>query len=124
MPELSRLQGRRILFAEDDYFIVTNMVSYFRGEGAEIAGPAARLQAALQIAKTEPLDGAVLDVDLRGESSLPIAQALLQRRIPFVFVTGYDAGMLPQPFTEAPSCQKPTRPELVADKLLSIMPRT
>lgn len=123
-PPRSRLHGRRILFAEDDYFLVNNLVHHFRGEGAEIAGPVARLQAALQIAKTEPLDGAVLDVDLRGESALPVADALIERRVPFVFVTGYDAAVLPERYRDVLNCQKPVRPEGVAEKLLSIMSKS
>ena len=111
------LKGRRVLFVEDDYFLVRVLVDYFRSIGAEIAGPVARLQPALQIAKTEPLDGAVLDLDLQGECSLPVADTLIERNVPFVFVTGYDGTSLPDPYAQIPRCQKPIDPPTVAKKL-------
>lgn len=111
-------EGRRILLAEDDYFLVREMADYLRSRGAEIAGPVAKLQPALQIAKNERLDAAVLDIDLRGESSLPVADALLERDVPFVFVTGYDAAILPERYAETPRFQKPVEPSAVATKLL------
>ncbi|HVI27296.1 response regulator [Hansschlegelia sp.] len=111
------LKGRRILLVEDDYFLVRGLVNYFEAAGAEIAGPVAGLQPALQIAKTERLDGAVLDIDLKGECSLPVAATLLERNVPFVFVTGYDATALPEPYSKVRRCQKPAEASTVAWKL-------
>ncbi|HVI27640.1 response regulator [Hansschlegelia sp.] len=111
------LRGRRVLFVEDDYFLVRVLVDYFRGVGAEIAGPVARLQPALQIARTEALDGAVLDLDLQGQCSLPVAAVLVERDVPFVFVTGYDGRSLPEHYANYPRCQKPVDPSVVARKL-------
>jgi CheY-like chemotaxis protein len=111
------LEGRRVLFAEDDYFLVRLLVDYFRAGGAEIAGPAPTLKAALQIARSERLDGAVLDIDLRGESSLPVADVLIERGVPVVFVTGYDSALLPERYSGFLRCQKPADPSTVAKKL-------
>ena len=111
------LEGRRVLIVEDDYFLVRVLVDHLRSQGAQIAGPVARLQPALQIARTEALDGAVLDVDLQGQCSLPVAAVLAEQDIPFVFVTGYDGTSLPEPYAKYPCCQKPVDPSVVVRKL-------
>ena len=55
-----------------------------------MVGPVPRLQRALELARGEPLDGAILDVNLAGELSFPVAAALGERGIPYFFLTGYD----------------------------------
>ena len=85
------MAGQRILLVEDEYFIVDDMVRTFKACGAEVVGPVASVDGALDlIAATERLDGAVLDVNLQGEMAYPVADALVARGVPFVFATGYD----------------------------------
>ena len=67
MPE-KFLRGRRVLIVEDDYFMADDMRGGFEHEGVEVVGPFARLSDALDIASGEPLDGAVLDINLAGET--------------------------------------------------------
>ena len=57
--------------------------------GGQPVGPVADVKSALAIIQDEPLDGALLDANLNGVSSEPIALALLAAAIPFVVVTGY-----------------------------------
>ena len=57
--------------------------------GCEIVGPAASVEAGLALARSARLDAAVLDVNLAGEKAFPIADALAERGIPFVYATGY-----------------------------------
>ena len=58
--------------------------------GCTVVGPVGRIADGLRLAEQEALDGAILDVNLNGERCFPIAHALRQRGVPFVFLTGYD----------------------------------
>ncbi|AZO56398.1 MULTISPECIES: hypothetical protein [unclassified Mesorhizobium] len=59
--------------------------------GCGVIGPASSVKDALERIDSAPLDGAVLDVNLNGERSFPIAEHLASRGIPFVFLAGYDS---------------------------------
>src|SRR5262245_9786314 len=84
-----RLKRRRILVAEDE--IVTAMAIEFelREQEAIVVGPAVSLSEARVLAE-EPLDAAILDINLQGESVFPAAAVLARRGVPIVFFTGYD----------------------------------
>ena len=62
--------------------------------GYEVVALADSLRTGLALATTVPLDAAVLDVNLRGEISSPIADALLRRNIPFIICSAYDAATI------------------------------
>ena len=114
------LAGLRILLVEDDYLIVDEMAREFSSQGAEIIGPVARVQDALElIAETDRIDAAVLDINLRGEMAFPVADALIARGVPFVFATGYDDATIPQPYAKIKRCEKPVDPLKIAAALFS-----
>src|SRR4051812_8554423 len=78
------LQGCRVLVVEDDYFLAEELCAGFRESGAEVIGPVGELEAALALIDRQPrLQGAVLDINLRGEMVFPVADQLTQRGIPF-----------------------------------------
>src|SRR4051794_9809722 len=90
------LERCRVLVVEDEYLIADDMAQAPQRPGAEGAGPVpGREQARALIAANERLDAAVLDFNLRGESVLPVAEALAGRGVPFVFATGYDQDAVP-----------------------------
>lgn len=102
------LTGKRILVVEDEYFIAYDICELLSECGAEIVGPASRLEQAVALARdTEGLDCAVLDMNLFGESAVEIARTLRDRRIGFVFLTGYDVGGISEEFSDAPRLVKP-----------------
>lgn len=78
--------------------------------GCRIVGPAARVANALQLIAEEAVDVALLDVNLNGEDSYPIADELARRGIPFVFASGYGAGSLRQGYAPRAVLQKPFDP--------------
>ena len=77
--------------------------------GHQVAGLASRLEAALSLACEESFDVAMLDVNLAGQASFPVAEALAKRGIPFLFATGYGVQGIAEEFREAPVLQKPFR---------------
>src|SRR5258706_15734357 len=92
-----------------------------RREGCVIVGPIARVEPALKAAREEPVDAAILDVNLAGERVDPIAQALAERKIPFVFTTGYDRSMLPAKHANRPTLAKPFRPAQLINALIALL---
>lgn len=112
------LTGLAVLLVEDDYFIAEDMAWQLEGGGAEVVGPVASVDAAIElIGRTERIDGAILDVNLQGQMSWPVADALLQRGVRFVFATGYDKAAIPVRYAEIILCEKPVTPDKTAKAL-------
>jgi hypothetical protein len=59
------------------------------------------------LASGERIDAAVLDINLHGDMTYPLADALRSRGVPFLFATGYDDGHLPPEYADIPRCEKP-----------------
>lgn len=105
---LEALRGRRILVVEDEYLIAEDIVAALRRAGAEAVGPVSKLEAAAAfVVEGEPLDGALLDVNLRGGRSWTVLDALRARRVPVVLATGYGAESIPPAYAALPRCEKP-----------------
>jgi ActR/RegA family two-component response regulator len=109
------LRGRRLLIVEDDYFIAADLARSLEKLGLQIIGPVGSVRDALDLvaAEGEALDGAVLDIHLGDERAFPIADALTGLCVPFVFVTGYDAVAIPEPYASRPRCEKPVDRDLL-----------
>jgi CheY-like chemotaxis protein len=102
-----KLQGARILVVEDEFLLAMDIESAIREEGGEIVGPIVNVKEAIATAGREALSAAVLDLNLRGEMSYPVAEVLDRRRIPFLFATGYSQNRLPKEFQHRPCLRKP-----------------
>jgi hypothetical protein len=87
-----------------------------------VVGPAGSVPDAISLieAGEEPLDGAVLDIHLGEERVYPVADALIDRGIPFVFLTGYDALVIPETYAGAPRCEKPVDTALLLRVLAEV----
>jgi CheY-like chemotaxis protein len=84
----------RVLVIEDSFMIVSTLELALNSFGWTMVGPATRVPKALALVKTENFDVALLDVNLDGEMSWAVAEALQAREIPFVLSTGYELGKL------------------------------
>jgi CheY-like chemotaxis protein len=103
--------GLRVLVAEDRSLIAAQVAGALRRAGCTVVGPVATLPSALAIARgSEAVDAAVLDIDLRGEPAYPVAEALRARGVPFLFLTGFGALVIPDPWRDAPRLEKPFAP--------------
>ena len=108
------LEGLRILVVEDNFLVAEALSHLLRTNGGTVVGPAGRVDDGLALACREVLDGALLDVNLAGEHSFPIAYALRRRGVPFMFVTGYDnSSILPADLRSVRQLAKP-----IADRAL------
>ena len=83
------LKGKRILVVEDEALIAVMVEDMLTEMGSVVVGPAATIEQALALARTGEIDGAVLDVNVRGERIDPVAEALAERGVPMLFATGY-----------------------------------
>jgi CheY-like chemotaxis protein len=113
------LSGRRVLVVEDEWIIAHDLELALRKHGAEVAGPVPSLDRARAMLATEgdQLDGAVLDVNLRGQMVYPLADTLAQSGVPFVFATGYSAESIPERYAHVPRCYKPIDADAVVRAL-------
>jgi len=105
---LAALGGRRILVVEDEFMIAALWETALTEAGGMVLGPFPRVDPALGCVAQEPaLDAAVLDINLRGQSVLPVAEALAARRVPFLFATGYGTDGVPADFRNRMVLTKP-----------------
>lgn len=108
------LAGRRVLVVEDEAMIALLIQDLLADLGTVVVGPAARIEEALALARTAEIDLAALDLNLGGEPVYPVAEALAERAIPFVFMTGYGQLGIAEPWRGRPSIAKPFRPSQLA----------
>lgn len=117
------LSGLRILLVEDWLIVAQEIEMMLEALGCEIVGPAATVEKALKLARAGNIDGALLDVNLDNEEVFPVADELLMRGAPFIFMTGYDAWSMPAELRELPRLQKPFGFEEFAAAALSAFGR-
>lgn len=101
------LEGLTIMVVEDDFLAALDLKRLVEERAGRVAGPVGRLEQAQRLARSERLDGALLDVKLNGVDSLRLADDLIARDIPVVLVTGYDPSTLPERFAGTPRLPKP-----------------
>ena len=107
----------RILIVEDDYFIASDLANAFKKAGLEIVGPVPSLSKALRCLDERSIDGAVLDINLDGDKVYEVADELLSRGVPVVFVTGYERPSIPDRYRDVPLCLKPVASDTVLEAL-------
>jgi DNA-binding NtrC family response regulator len=116
------LSGCRVLVIEDEVLVSWALEDMLAGLGCEVVGPAVRIGQGLALVEAGRIDAAVLDVNLNGQKSYPIADALMARGVPFAFSTGYNKDTMPEAYRDFPMLQKPySRSKLgqILEKLLT-----
>ncbi|HEY0034302.1 MAG TPA: response regulator [Devosia sp.] len=102
-----------MLLVEDEAIIAFALEDMLGELGCEIVGPALRLDDAVQLAADATIDAAILDVNLNGLRSYPVAEILERRGVRFIFATGYDREGLEWTGSPAELIAKPYRREQV-----------
>lgn len=116
----SPLGGLSILVIEDDYYLADDAQQTLEAAGAAVLGPVSSADDALELlARTRP-DCALVDVNLGGGASFASAEALQLRGIPFVFLTGYDASIIPFRFASVPRLEKPVSKSAILAALADV----
>jgi CheY-like chemotaxis protein len=113
----------KILIVEDEMMIAIMLEDMLDDLGCAVAGTAAKPHEALAIIAAQPIDAAILDVNLNGAHSYDIAAALDERGVPFLFSTGYGSVALDERFRARPVLQKPFRQEELQSILDAMLAR-
>lgn len=119
-PNDASLKGLRVLVVEDEFLVALEVEAALEEFGCSVVGPYAKLSKALDAARTTPVDGAVLDINLNGEMVYPLAELLTTQKVPFVFITGYTAADLPERFRPFRRLSKPLDAESLRGIFLDI----
>jgi DNA-binding response OmpR family regulator len=98
---------RRIFVVEDEPLIAVLIEDMLQELGYEVACSASRFNEALRFAQTLQVEAAILDVNIHGQDSFPIAHVLRTRGVPFLFATGYGDASIPDNFKTCPTIRKP-----------------
>jgi PAS domain S-box-containing protein len=106
------LSGRRILLVEDEPLIGLHAQNCLENIGCEVVGPIARMEPAMVAAREAAFDFAIIDINLAGQMTFPVADALVARSIPFAFCSGYsNADDIPDRFSGIAVLRKPLSEE-------------
>ncbi|QYC11202.1 response regulator [Brevundimonas nasdae] len=113
------LNGRRVLVVEDESLVAMLLETILEDMGCTPVGPASNIDDGEAMARdTVDLDAALLDVNVAGRQVFPVAAALKERGVPFVFSTGYGEGGLPDEWRGVTTIQKPFTEAAVRDALM------
>ena len=107
----------KVLIVEDEWLIAQDLAEEISDAGYAVIGPAHNVSDALQLIDDETADGALLDVNLRNETSYPIAEALTLRGIPFTFISGYERNQLDPVFGSCAMLKKPIQVRALRTRL-------
>ena len=112
---------RSVLVVEDDDMLGQAIGLCVEEAGYEVAGVAQTVDAALTTLHHRSVDAALLDVNLRGELVFAVADALAERGVPFVFVTGQPASSIPETHRHRPLVPKPYYDAALCAALASVL---
>lgn len=119
---MNRLINTRVLVVEDNMLVAMDLIAGLEDVGAQVLGPFARVNDALAQLDGQSVDGAILDVNLLDGLVTPLAEYLIERKIPVVFCTGT---ALPQELKsrhpDLQVCSKPTAPNQLMTRLAGLM---
>jgi len=115
------LAGRRLLMVEDEVLVGMMAKRILEDLGATVLGPYGGLADGLAAARSERFDGALLDFNLAGEFADPLADLLIARGVPFVFVTGYQRDSIDRRYANVPVLPKPLEAESLERVLVSLL---
>ncbi len=109
-----KVAGRpRVLLVEDEALVAMMIQECLAEFGYQVVGPVGTASEATARAKDGHFEAAVLDINLGDGAVYPIAETLMARGVPFVFVTGYDAESIDSRFRHVPILQKPIEREML-----------
>ena len=110
MSDEAGFAGHRVLVVEDDAIIAIYLERLVESLGGTVAATVGRVDQALAVIEQDEPDAAILDVNLgRGRDSYPVARALAERHVPFLFVPGYGREGVREDFRDHPVLDKPVR---------------
>jgi CheY-like chemotaxis protein len=117
------LSGRRILVVEDEMLVLMMTEGMLADLGCESVTAAATVDQAIALIDAQVFDAAMLDMNLKGNQSHAVADALAARGVPFVFATGYSAHDMRDGHVDRPVLRKPFRHEDLVEIFTRLLSR-
>jgi DNA-binding response OmpR family regulator len=104
---------KRVLLVEDEFLLSAVLSAELQEFGYDVLGPFPTVAWAMEAVRSESFDGAILDINLRGELVYPLAEELARQGIPFLFLSGYEAVNIPASFRGHARLAKPADPAVL-----------
>ena len=105
---IKALGGGKLLIVEDEYLIGQDLAYGPQCEGIDVLGPYASMASALEVLqRTDNVGAAILDLNISGRIAFDLAEKLSERKIPFIFYTGYESVIVPDKFRKVKRVRKP-----------------
>ncbi|MFL6551708.1 MAG: response regulator [Povalibacter sp.] len=115
------LSGKHVMVVEDSGVLCCMLEEILKGAGCQLAGPYTHVEEAVQAAKSQKLDAALLDIRVRGELVSPVAQELDRRGVPILLTSAYHIDDIPRSLRRAAFLRKPFTEEDVLERLSALL---
>ena len=117
------LSGRRVLVVEDETLVLLMIEDMLTDLGCESVTTAATVDQALALIDAQVFDAAMLDMNLGGDTSQSVAEALIARGVPFVYSTGNTGRKSQDVHHDRPVLKKPFKYEELVEILARLFAR-
>jgi DNA-binding response OmpR family regulator len=118
-----RQTKQRVLVVEDEFFVSKVLAADLRQAGYDVVGPYSTVAAAMSAVQSETFDGAILDINLKGQLVYPVAEELIRRQLPFMFLSGYALINLPEQFRHYQRLAKPANLAVLLREIKTMLSR-
>ena len=107
---MRKQEAKRVLIVEDEFLVAMLLEDLLTEMGHQVIGTFAQVDEAMKFANQADVNFAILDINLAGATSFPVAEILRRRGIPFLFASGYGSTGLASAFENELTLQKPYEP--------------
>jgi DNA-binding response OmpR family regulator len=117
-------KSMQVMIVEDDALLGIHLADMLSHRGFQVIGPCTSVEGALQAMAAHQPDAAILDIDLNGHMSFPVADALARLNVPFLWLSGSSRDTLPEHFRVRPFVSKPLVPAVILGELTGLLKRS
>ena len=114
------LNGARVLVVEDEYYIADDLRRELVAAGARVIGPVSTVASACDAIDRGDFHCAVVDLNLHGDSAVPVAERLMKEGKSFAIATGYGSDVVPDGLKAVPRIEKPFDPPALLRLVLTL----
>lgn len=109
----------RIFYLEDDFFIAEETRENLEDAGGDVVvcGSVSR---AFEVLEKSRFDAALLDINIAGSTSVPVARQLRRAGVPILFMTAYGPDILPTDLSSCTLIRKPANSDVVIREMVAM----